>query len=319
MRIFPINNKQHTWRNYSNYLNWLSRDVVSLRDYLNTFNPDFHILNQDLNACTSKNWSDHTITSSKETNEVFYEVQLEDDSAYVCFPGVLNYREGIFAPQINHYACLDYSYKNNLDNLLDNWNNCLADGVLVPLEPNQVIILTKKIQGLDVNTAELKEKLSSYLILSQPSAGLYKIQNIMNGVSFNFVENGQAALGGNISFVIELTPTRYFISDVNKNGFWGQYAQEWNIQGGYWANTNADLSLIVQNKLGSVWTNSYPLAHKTYLKTDDRFDEFVFDHTFSTSEISISSHNTSLYKLTALLEKKELESEIWKQIYVSIT
>lgn len=318
MRIFPINNKQHTWRNYSNYLNWLSRDIISLKDYLKTFNPDFHILNQDLNACASNNWQDYIIKGDYEGDDLFSEVQVGDDLAYVCFPSILNYRQGVFAPQNGYYACLDYYYKDHLEELLDSWNTCLQNETLIPLEPNQVIILTKKVQGLDSNIASIKEKLSSYLILSQPSAGLYKIQNTMNGILFNFIENGQAALGGNISFVIELTPTRYFISDVEKNGYWSQYAQEWNIQGGYWANTNADLSLVVQNKLGSIWTNSYPLSHKTYLKTNNNFDEFVFDHSFSTKEISISSHNTSMYTLTALLDEDDLESEIWKQVYVSI-
>lgn len=318
MRIFPFNIKQPTWINYSNYLNWVSKDILSLKDYLKTFNPDFKILNQDLSACASNTWSDTTILGDLETNQVFTTLMIGEKEVHVYFPAELHYREGVFAPQTDYYICLDIYYKTHKEELIRDWEILLSAKKVIPLTANQVVISTRKIQGVESTNAELKSLLSSYLILSQPSAGLYKIQNVMNGLFFNFVENGQSALGGNISFVIELTPTRYFISDIGKYGYWEKHKLEWSIQGGYWENTNSDLTLITQNKLGSVWTNSYPLLHKTYIQNNNTFEEFVFDHSFSNKEISISSHNTSLYTLTADLAETEVTTDVWEQIYVSI-
>lgn len=323
MRIFPINQKFNKFYNYSNYLNWSSYEIISLKDYLKTFNPDFSILNQDLHATSSSTWTSVTLSAPSDTETVFKKFQPTgfEEPYYISFGGDLEYRQGVFAPQTNHYFCLNYKLKSQIENNIlteIGFNTAVSKGEIIPLQPNQVVILNKQPKGASTTTSPEKEELSSYLIMSQPSAGLYKIQNIMNGVQYGFVENGQVALGGNISFVIELTPTRYFISDEKTYSYWRENATEWTVQGGYWSNSTADVSTIVQNKTGTIWTNSYPLSHKSYLRQNNTFEEFMFDNYFESLEISIASHNTSMYKVSTDLSKEDIESILWENIYVSI-
>ena len=54
----------------------------------------------------------------QETENLFTELNHNEDYVYVCFPSELSYRQGIFAPQVNHFACLDYSYKSQPNNLI---------------------------------------------------------------------------------------------------------------------------------------------------------------------------------------------------------
>ena len=201
MKIFPINLKKKTWKNYSNYLYWLDNDIQSIKDYLQVFNPDFFIINESLNTIQSKNWSDNKTTpfDDDEINNYY------DKGEFLA--NKLKFREGYYA--------------DSLKTVL------LPDDTKVLLQPSQIIFSLRK------NPTDL----SSYLIMSQPFAAVYLPQNIENGLKYTFVENGQTAVGTNILFSLEFFPTRYFLTDL-KDTKWGQNNIGWNAQGAYWSNIN---------------------------------------------------------------------------------
>ena len=323
-RIFPIDLKAEdiTYFNYSNYLNWIDRDIYSLQDYLTYFNPDFHILNENLLAVQSNDWTKSEIKS--DDIEVFKTITIDNENTenkkdiYVCFPADLDYKEGIYNPNIDSYICLDKS-KFTTPSTSNELNILINDKILIPFAVSQIIFAKKWThKGIQSDTNDIVKSLNHYLIMAQPKAALYLPQNISNGLEFIYVENGQSTLGTNLFFTIELAPTRYFTTDLEDNK-WIQGGIQWSLQNAYWASTTANPILQIQNAAGQVWTNSYPLMHDIYLVQDNIYEDFIFDNDFETNEINIANHSAVLYNInTKNITSQETNTDLWKQIEVLI-
>ena len=280
MKIFPMNLKKegNKWYNYSNYLNWLDSDIQSIKDYLKMFNPDFSIINEQLHAIQSSNWQPVDINGSGNN-------YIEGDT-FLAYK--LKFREG-------YYASNDIKVKYTTD---DTESRTLIGG--------QVIFATRK-----------KPTLNSYLIMSQPLAGIYFPQNMQNGLKYTLIENGQSVVN-NIVFSLEFFPCRYLLLD-NNDKKWGPNTG-WTAQGAYWQTQNSDPSLKIVNGNGNIWNDSFPLMHETYLKIGDSMEEIVFDQTFNTEKITIAGHLTAAYNITTNLTPEETseESLFDDNVYVSI-
>ena len=293
MKIFPFNNNESvkkTWHNYSNYLNWLYSDIQSIEDYLQMFNPDFSIVNESLHVIQSKNWKYGTIAELENWRTNY----LDNSNNLLAYK--LKFRQG-------YYASGQIGVKLNE-------NSTSAD---ITLASGQVLFATRK------NWTD-----SSYIVMSQPLAALYLPQNIENGLKYTIIPNGQSVVGTNIIFSLEFFPCRYFLKDQGDQT-WGPI-EDWNATGAYWStqdDQNPRFHILSTNK--NVWNDSFPLMHKTYLKTGNktfaRMEEFIFDQSFNSEKINIANHFTAGYNINTDLNMGENGKDnpnMFDEVYVSI-
>ena len=61
-KIYPISWNPTTWKNYSNYLNWIYETIESWDHYLKYFSPNYEILNESMSVF-------NTIKEKEETTQ----------------------------------------------------------------------------------------------------------------------------------------------------------------------------------------------------------------------------------------------------------
>ena len=335
--IYPFSPyKTSTWRNWSNYLFWLDNSINSLEDYLNYFNPNFFILNEAMSYNPSNTWKEET-SNIGNTSKCWYlfkekqeKVEGEEEKPaeimYFCLPGKLKWRQGIVNPNVKAYACLDTSCfipnlesEVNIENpisleepitnqvvyeLNTSLDQAIAEEKLYEI-PQSTIMFAKKWvqQGLSQVNNEETKNINHYQFMALPIAALYLPNIIANGLRFQYIKNGQSVLGENIGFTLEFAPGRYFHTNIENSSKWLNNATLYTTQGANWSNSSAEMSKIIENCDGQVWTNSYPLMHECliYDKKYSEYptEEFIFDQEFSIENVNIANHATVLYNINA--------------------
>lgn len=331
MRIFPFNTHYNHFHNYSNYLNWLALNIISLKDYLKYFNPDYTILNGKLEGINIKDWESSSTQNEKDgessttqdeessttQNEKYLSlietITINDKEITLLYPAKLNFREGVITTSANTYACFSDEKATN-----ENWNKLLLEGKIVSLKISQVIFSKKWSKNIQHEKNQILLNPSSYLIMSLPQSAIYTPQSISKGLKFTYIPNGPSKLGANIYFSLEFEPSRYFLTDdLDKK--WTKNSIQWTAQGAFWASENEDPTIKIKNTAGQMWNNSYPLMHKIYLMDGNQYEEFIVDNFFETEEINIANHNTIAYNINTLgITQDETSTNLWEKIYISI-
>lgn len=334
-RIFPFLNKTGaTWRNYSNYLNWINTSINSLKDYLHYFNPNFTLVNASIYAIESNTKKQYTIKELQ--SEALYEletklkkqVKLSDDTTITLyFPQILLNRQGYINLDYNAYVCYDYGLLEEFDNTenyderKEIFDDAISNQTLFLIPPSTAIFSKKwthKGSQSEYNM-ELHSQ-SAFTLLSQAAASLYLPTSTKDKLIFSVVENGQRVLGTNLLFSLELFPTRYYLTKES-NLKWHSNATSWNEEGAYWSSLNGDIQKHIQNKGGQVWNNSYPLMHELVCTSKDSHEqlwqeEFICDNEFNIEQVNIANHATMLYNInTTNIDAKE--TTYWNE-FVSV-
>lgn len=309
MKIFPFNISKNTWHNYSNYLRWVYSDIVSLKQYLQYFNPDYYILNESILATQSNTWD--IVNFGGDRDNPFFDY----NKGKVCFPSTLKFREGILITEPNTYIYLGNQELVNDDTQIDaeaqiEWSSAIEKGLLTPVPMGQVVLSIRNPHG---NFNEQHPDLlnpSSYLITSKPTSGLYLPQSATNSMIYTFSPNGQAILGTNIIFSLEFTPARYFSVDEKRSFI----SKQWSTQGASWELEDAEPTIKTQSVSGAIWNDSYPLMHNLFTQNENNIrEDFITDDSFEVKDLNIANHYTSLYNINV-----DTESPKNLKVYVSI-
>ena len=276
MRIFPFNIKSKTWHNYSNYLNWLSLDILSIQDYLSYFNPDFRIINEDLYGVSSRDWKSTIIRHPSTSNIIGNDLKISVEN--------LLYRQGVKATKEGFYFEIGDTRIN--------------------LEVSQTVFSMKH---AEVHPDSSKD-LSSYLVISHPQSGVYTMTSSEDAVKFNYYSSGLRELGMYFPMVFETTPSRYFINP--NDAIWKAQSSNFQLQNAR-LNSEGAIEPLVQNKINQAWTNSYPLMHRCYYIENDHYEDIVFDHGVFTEIREVEKHATVFYNLNA---KEPLQNDVYVSI-----
>ena len=325
MRVLPFNIKQLSWHNYTNLLKKMDFEISSLSDYLKIFNPDFYIINETINVVSSNNWEDSTTKVLDDLSKYGQQITVtngnEEKQYKICLPGELGFRQGIFIKDKNVFCSFE-KLRHELSE--EDWNQYLANGVVFPINQSQVIWSKTNPKGLSGWDNKQRKNKNNYLIIAQSYAALYQINSIQNGIEFLYIKNGQNIIGENLSCSIELLPNRYFICNTNQSYWTGT---QWSITGAVWENEESAAKPLVMLKRGAFWTGSYVLMHNLYLETNKtstnegykaEYEEFIMDEEYSASNLNIANHSTVMYTITGNIQRSNLTSKLWNNIFVSI-
>ena len=324
-RIFPF--VDNTWINYSNYLAWLDMNIESLKDYLSYFNPDYKILNEDLSYISSANWLEYTEKATSTHDNVFYDLSITNDGVPVkevkiCFLYQLKWREGIFNPYNNAYACLDPSiipYSGNIKYTItqDKFRNAISNNIIKPINISNTIISKKwthsGLQDDDSNSE--KHKWNNYIDIAKSQPNIYSVSTANKSMKFEIIDSINSSFISNYSFSLEILPNRYIISDSSSK--WNKGSNTWSITGAIWDTPQSSVIPQVYTKTNSIWTNNYPLLHELYVKNNDWNEQFFCDDLCSTNSINIALHNTAQYTIKINTEDPEYTLN-WDNVYVKI-
>lgn len=324
-RIFPF--VDNTWINYSNYLAWLDMNIESLKDYLLYFNSDYKVLNESLPYINSSNWLEETTSATSTHNDVFYNLSITDnegkleEKVKVCFPYQLNWREGIFNPYSNSYACLKPNIVSPSDGQYtitrDSFNIALKNNDLKHINISNTIISKKWTHSGLQNDDNNKEKFywNNYVEIAKSQPNIYSVSTTNKSIKFEIIDSINSSFISNYSFSLEILPNRYIISDISSK--WNKGSNAWSITGAIWNTPQSSLIPQVYTKTNSIWTNNYPLLHELYIKNNDWNEQFFCDDLCSTNSINIALHNTAQYTIKINTEDPEYTLN-WDNVYVKI-
>lgn len=325
MKIIPFNINKKSWHNYNNYLKLADCNINSLIDYLDYFNPAFIILNESLNTINTATWKKPKLEDEVDYSNILEVVypstpikvtQTDGDEmlCYLCFPGHLKFRQGVYITKENTFITVSETpFNEKYDE--ETWNALINDKIILPTIEGQVVWSMRNPYGLqNWQHPDLKTP-SAFLTIAQPYAGLYQVTSAPNGIEFLYTQNGQKVLGTNLLFTIELLPTRYF-STKSQSMRWS--GTSWSIQGANWASTTSKAIKIVQNYTNNIWTGSYPLMHNIYLVKNNTYEDFIMDEEFETQNINIASHSTVMYNIKGYITEDDFSNNLWLYTYISI-
>lgn len=325
-RIFPI--VDNAWKNYSTYLSWLNINIQSLKDYLAYFNPDYKILNEDLSYISSANWLEDTEKATSTHDNVFYDLFITNDGKTVnevkiCPLYQLKWRQGIFNPYNNAYACVDptiitYVGGRQYTITQDNFRKAINDNIIKPINISNTIFSKKWTHsGLqDYNDNKEKFDLNNYIDISKSKPNVYSVAILNGDMKFEVIDSINSSFISNYFFSFELLPNRYIIS--NENAKWTNGNNLWSITGAIWNNPESWAIPKVYTKTKSIWTNSYPLLHELYIVNNEGIHEqFFCDDLCSTNNVNIALHNTAEYVIKMDTDNSEYTLN-WDNVYINI-
>lgn len=325
-RIFPFNPLDvPKWYNWSNYLCWLDNEINSIKQYLTLFNADFCMINEEIPSISSSTMQESVIPMQKKDNP--WKPFIADgvtDVMYICFPGELSWRQGIFATYYLAYVCVDptivvlceidnktgYKLKDN-----KNFSEEVLNGNLVKIEPSTMIFAHSWMKTIQSNYNTNYYNMDRYKLISRPYAGAY-VPTCYNGqLVFKFVKDAQGTMGDNISLAVELLPNRYFCTQSDYLR-WPSDNLSFSITAASWAGATKPIKKIIENSKSQIWTGAYPLMHECRINLGEEdnpiWEEFIFDHTAETQAVNIANHGTIEYTITA--EYKQDEQEAMKKL-----
>lgn len=296
--ILPLATNATTWKNYSQYLNWIDMDISSLEDYLLYFNPGFEIQNTTIYAVKS-NTTDE-IKIAPKTNVIIKSV-VEDDTKTIIFPHNLSFRGGYFNGRTDVKICFDENLIPPSDD--DNVSLSLWDSSK-DFPANFSVIRIKR-------QSEDKDGEENFQIIANPTAGLFIPQMSSNKFIMKYVDDGQRTLGSSLFFALEVGPSRYYI----KEQYWRADTTIFSIANARKNETTTTIN--IQNKEGVVWSNSYPLMSECYIETINTdntmiVEEFVFDKNITITQTNFENQSAFVYNINAT-NVDAIETAKWSQ------
>ena len=324
-QIFPFSPFYcETWKNWSNYLFITEYRIYSLQDYLNFFNANFKIVNDQIRYINSNSLQDEvdqTTENFKEdfglevliTNDDDDDTIVVDDIIIKIFAPSFSWRQGLLSTQENLYI----SFSNKVEEKITTNNeqiktltkkalqDLINNGDLVKLERGKTIFRSKREEQeknwfIDEKTDRSQDfrsfNLNDFLIVSKPISSLYLIKSSNNTMIFNYKENGHEAVGEQLLFTLEFLPQRYYFQ--NNYDKWGQITE---FQGGGWYELKNTSGFEIVNQHGQPWTGGYPLIHVVIQRSDTGIvEEVIFDSINWVDEDSMKYTKTPVYKIKSM-------------------
>ena len=286
------------WQSWSQYTNKLELEIKSLQDYLNYFNPDYYVVNDELKGSTGKTYRDFIL---EEDKNIINTITIKEKDYNVVSPQFLTYRQGYYNEKGNN-VWIDFSGK-----AAEGKTPSIED--LVQFPPSSTIFSAKWTHSGEENCLNPERNLiNAYRILSRTEPAFYVIEGAQNSLVARLYKNGLSTIGSSIFFCIDNFPTRYILkSYIDKNGNtqdpsnWGDSGSEgvsWSCEAAYWENESSEPVLKIADKQGKVWLNSYPLMHKLQIVDDNNVHEtFITDDVWQVEKTNIANHTTTRYTI----------------------
>lgn len=305
-RIFPFNWKTGKWHNYSSFLNWLDKDITSIQQYINVFNPNYKILNESYSVLNSNTLQETTI---KPNNENYWDgVEVDGEIKKCYFPENLKFREGYFNEHDESYLCfLTDSEKVVIKEM---WNNFIEEGKIIKFPLSYIIFSLQSPNGVFPNKQNFN--INNYLLFSKPNSSWYLPSGGENSIQFKFIENAMFTTGSNINFNLELQPTRFFITQ-DKAKKWISGGNMWSLTAGVWASNTGKVTINISNLEGNMWTNSFPLMHKIMIKQGTQYESFITEDYSTTKLANVANHQTTRYNINIDNIENE-ETKDWEDL-----
>ena len=288
------------WKSWSQYTNKLALEIKSLQDYLNYFNPDYYIVNDELKGSEGKTSRDFIL---EEDKSIINTVTIDGKDYNVVSPQFLTYRQGYYNEKGNN-VWIDFSGK------VARKEEGLSISDLVQFPPSSTIFSARWTHnGEEKYSNPERNSINVYRILSRTEPAFYVIEGAQNSLVARLYKNGLSTIGSSIFFCIDNFPTRYFLQDLSDAG-WGDSGKEgirWSCEAAYWDNEGSAPTLKIADKQGKVWLNSYPLMHKLHIVDENNVHEtFITDDVWQVEKTNIANHTTTRY--TIKVENLENES-----------
>ena len=317
-RVFPmvyLPDGGGKWQSWSQYTHKLALEIESLQDYLNYFNPDYWVVNDDLEGSEGE-----THRGFDDEIEIIKTLKIDGKDYNVVLPQFLTYRQGYYNEKGNN-VWIDFSGKAVRGEDLS-----IED--LVQFPPSSTIFSAKWTHsGEDNYLNPERNSINAYRILSRTEPAFYVIEGAQNSLVARLYKNGLSTIGSSIFFCIDNFPTRYILKlYTDKNGNtqdpsnWGDSGSEgvsWSCEAAYWENESSEPILKIADKQGKVWLNSYPLMHKLQIVDDNNVHEtFITDDVWQVEKTNIANHTTTRY--TIKVENLKNESANFAGLKVKI-
>lgn len=338
-KIYPFQPHTNTWANYSNYLNWTYEQIQSWEDYLYYFKPDFNILNESMTVLNAISLKEEKTIPSKSNPEWKYKIISTNDDGtttttevYCYFPSELNFREGYLNTRAESYLCYfsppdafrDFTTEREVTISKDQWEKLIDEGKITSFPISRVIFANKwRHQGVQ-HAANIEGfNKDNYIMISKPTSVWYLPQSGKNQLSFDYQKNAMEVSGSYIHFALEFFPIRYILN--SEYSAWGPQTKTYSIYAAVWDSaTSLTRTTILSNKIGGLWTNSYPLMHTLELRTNNAtnnnlvaIEDFITDDTFFAEKVNVLNHNTAVYHISTAAEIQYI-TELWNSVHVNI-
>lgn len=322
-RIFPFNPKLNTWRNYSNYLNWVSNDIQSVVDYASYWHPTYSIINnpiEEVGVVGSNIGVSHTDTPEDATSNIDFPIEdiaISDKTYHIIWPTKLARKEGIYASDNNFYLYLDI-------------NNTINSGSIGNINSNQHFmhvpmsyIVFPKIwthQGNQQNSKDL-ENPNNYFLMAQAFAPIYELTSLQKTLKAKCYDEGPGVLGSILNFSLEVSPSRYFILDKNIKSW--ESGMDWSV-----LNWSGDT--VIHSSKNTTWNNSYPLMPEIECYREETtdytqnnnlnnyYEDFFMDYSTSIGARNLDNHAVLSYTIIRQDKDNLNPSNLTDWIYVNV-
>lgn len=295
-RIFPV--KGNTWRNFSNYLNWVSSDIDSVQNYIDYWSPSYSILNQPVLATSVPSLQDVMPDAVPITTHTAY---IGEPSSFIEItliqPLHLQYREGIYCEKDHTYLWFNPELpKTSPDGKIyiteTDWSEYISNKTAVFFPMSYVAFASKWTHtGTQSNSIELTDS-KHYFLLAQSFTPIYASTTSLGTLSFECFKDGPGVTGSILTFSLEFTPSRYYLYNPEHMKWTG--GQSWSIN-----NINNLGETVVASSKNTTWLNSYPLMSSIQLfdSAINSCEEFIVDNIQSTATVKIGSRSGLEYSI----------------------
>lgn len=344
-KIYPISWNPTTWKNYSNYLNWIYETIESWDHYLKYFSPNYEILNESMSVF-------NTIKEKEETTQAIIDPAWKytitsvvngtttSKVVYCYFPSELQYRQGYWNTHSDSYICYfapPDAYSEKVTNTIENgeivwnrhktitkekWDDYVEAGK-IDIFPKTRVIISNQWRHVGIQHPGNYQGFmkNNYLIIAKPSAVWYTISSGYKKLSFQYEKNAMEQIGAYVPFALDFSPRRYVLD--SSRSMWEKSQKNIQIPAALWdSNSSTDGTPLIFTEKKQMWMGSYPIMHSLTLKETGEdgeyvLNEFVTDDVFYIEKKNIDNHATAVYNINTSNKKDDIKN-IWDQIFILI-